>query len=470
MNMNGSTIGNAAGLHPDYKNEIIEIIRSNLTPRIMREKIGEYHENDIAEALDLLKKDERHKLYSILNTQMLADILEYSPQYGKYIDELGIRKRVEILSCLEITTAVEYLKNLEKNQRSMLIDLMDEELKKEITISSSFDKDEIGSRMTTNYISIPAGMNVRQAMRELVDQAAENDNISTIYVTDEEGTFLGAIDLKDLIIARESTSLDSIIRTSYPYVYAEELIEECIERIGDYSEDSIPVLDEKNRIAGVLVAQDIVQMVDDVLGEDYAKLAGLSAEEDLQEPLKKSIGKRLPWLVILLGLGMLVSSVVGLFEPVVSHLALIVCFQSLVLDMAGNVGTQSLAVTIRVLMDEQISGKQKLFLISKEARVGLVNGLLLGTLSFIFIGLYLCLFKGQPLMMSFSIYACTGIALLVSMVLSSVAGTSVPILFKKMKIDPAVASGPLITTVNDLVAVVSYYGLAWILLIHILHY
>ena len=470
MNMNGSTIGNAAGLHPDYKNEIIEIIRSNLTPRIMREKIGEYHENDIAEALDLLKKDERHKLYSILNTQMLADILEYSPQYGKYIDELGIRKRVEILSCLEITTAVEYLKNLEKNQRSMLIDLMDEELKKEITISSSFDKDEIGSRMTTNYISIPAGMNVRQAMRELVDQAAENDNISTIYVTDEEGTFLGAIDLKDLIIARESTSLDSIIRTSYPYVYAEELIEECIERIGDYSEDSIPVLDEKNRIAGVLVAQDIVQMVDDVLGEDYAKLAGLSAEEDLQEPLKKSIGKRLPWLVILLGLGMLVSSVVGLFEPVVSHLALIVCFQSLVLDMAGNVGTQSLAVTIRVLMDEQISGKQKLFLISKEARVGLVNGLLLGTLSFIFIGLYLCLFKGQPLMMSFSISACTGIALLVSMELSSVAGTSVPILFKKMKIDPAVASGPLITTVNDLVAVVSYYGLAWILLIHILHY
>lgn len=114
MNMNVSTIGNAAGLHPDYKNEIIEIIRSNLTPRIMREKIGEYHENDIAEALDLLKKDERHKLYSILNTQMLADILEYSPQCGKYIDELGIRKRVEILSCLEITTAVEYLKNLEK--------------------------------------------------------------------------------------------------------------------------------------------------------------------------------------------------------------------------------------------------------------------------------------------------------------------------------------------------------------------
>ena len=455
--------------HPDYEHEIITIIRSTLTPKLIKEKIGEYHENDIAAAIDLLKKDERHKLYSILDTQTLADVLEYSEQRNNYIDEMGIRKRVDILSHLEITTAVEYLHHLDKSQRNMLIDLLEDDLKKEIVLSSSFTKDEIGSRMTTNYISIHAEMSVRQAMKELVEQAADNDNISTIYVLDDDSTLLGAIDLKDLIIARESTSLESIIMTSYPYVYASELIEDCIERIRDYSEDSIPVLDENNRLTGVLTAQDIVQLVNDLLGEDYAKLAGLSSGEDLQEPLKKSIGKRLPWLVILLGLGMVVSSVVGLFEAVVAHLTLIICFQSLVLDMAGNVGTQSLAVTIRVLMDEHLSGKKKLFLISKEARVGLVNGLLLGGLSFAFIGLYLILFKGQSVLMAFSISACTGIALLVSMVLSSIAGTSIPILLKKMKIDPAVASGPLITTINDLVAVVSYYGLAWILLIDISH-
>ena len=455
--------------HPDYEHEIITIIRSTLTPKLIKEKIGEYHENDIAAAIDLLKRDERHKLYSILDTQTLADILEYSEQRNNYIDEMGIRKRVDILSCLEVTTAVEYLHQLDKRQRSMLIDLLEDDLKKEIALSSSFDKDEIGSRMTTNYISIQAEVGVRQAMKELVQQAADNDNISTIYVLDDDSTLLGAIDLKDLIIARESTSLESIIMTSYPYVYANELIEDCIERIRDYSEDSIPVLDENNRLTGVLTAQDIVQLVNDILGEDYAKFAGLSSQEDLQEPLKNSIGKRLPWLVILLGLGMVVSSVVGLFETVVAHLTLIVCFQSLVLDMAGNVGTQSLAVTIRVLMDEHLSGKQKLFLISKESRVGLLNGLILGILSFAFIGLYLFLLKGQSVLMAFSISACTGIALLVSMVLSSIAGTAVPILLKKIKIDPAVASGPLITTINDLVAVVSYYGLAWILLINILH-
>ena len=145
-----------------------------------------------------------------------------------------------------------------------------------------------------------------------------------------------------------------------------------------------------------------------------------------------------------------------------------VCFQSLILDMAGNVGTQSLAITIRVLMDENLTGKQKLYLVAKEARVGLCNGLILGILSFAFIGAYLML-KGEAAQLAFSVSACTGIALSVSMVLSSVSGTTVPLLFKKMNIDPAVASGPLITTINDLVAVVTYYGLAWILLIHTLH-
>ena len=459
----------AAAQHPDYKKEIADILRSNLTPRRMREEIGGYHENDIAASLELLKKDERSRLYSILDIETLSEVLEYSEDRDLYLGELSIRKQVDLLERFDVTTAVEYLKSIEKSKRDILIDLMEEGTRKEIALSSSFDEDEIGSKMTTNFIAIRDGISVRQAMKELVSQAAENDNISTIYVLDENGALTGAIDLKDLILARETTELDSIVTTSYPYVYANEIIEDCIERIRDYSEDSIPVLDENNRLKGVLTAPDVVELVNDVLGDNYAKLGGLSAEEDLEEPVVKSVRKRLPWLVVLLGLGMVVSSVVGLFETVVSHLAIIVCFQSLVLDMAGNVGTQSLAVTIRVLMDEEVGKKQKLLLISKEARVGLSNGMILGILSFIFIGGYLYLLKGQALLLSFSVSACTGFALLVAMFLSSIAGTAIPILFKKLNVDPAVASGPLITTVNDLVAVTSYYGLAWILLIYVLH-
>ncbi len=468
MNINAVRVNAGACLHPDYKGEILGIVRSDLTPRLMAEKLLSYHENDIAEALELMSREERRRLYSVLGSEALAGILEYSDMTKEYLSELGIRKRIDILGHMDAQAAVDYLRELDRTERSDLLELMDEERRRELLLLSSFDEDEIGSRMSTNYVSIPSGVNIRQAMRSLIDQAAEKDNISTIYVVDADGALSGAIDLKDLIIAREGTELSAITKSSYPYVYAQEQIEDCIERLRDYSEDSIPVLDGDNKLRGVLTSQDITKLVDDELGEDYAKLAGLSAQEDLREPLKKSMGKRLPWLIILLGLGLVVSSVVGAFEGVVAHLTLIISFQSLILDMAGNVGTQSLAVTIRVLMDEQLSGREKALLVLKESRVGLANGLILGLMSFVFIGLYLLLLKSQPAALAFSVSMCTGAALILSILLSSITGTVVPLAFKKLNVDPAVASGPLITTLNDLVAVVTYYGLAWLLLINTL--
>ena len=205
------------------------------------------------------------------------------------------------------------------------------------------------------------------------------------------------------------------------------------------------------------------------MGEDYAKLAGLTAEEDINETVGQSMKKRMPWLLILLGLGIVVSAVVGAFERVVAQLTLIMAFQSLILDMAGNVGTQSLAVTIRVLTDENLSFQQKCRLVYKEMRVGLANGAVLGVLSFVLIGLYIMLFKGKTAAFSFAVSACIGASLILAMLISSAVGTLIPLFFKKIKIDPAVASGPLITTVNDLVAVVAYYGLSWILLLNVLN-
>ena len=147
---------------------------------------------------------------------------------------------------------------------------------------------------------------------------------------------------------------------------------------------------------------------------------------------------------------------------------IVMCFQSLILDMAGNVGTQSLAVTIRVLMDENLNRKDKFGLILKEMRIGFANGLFLGIMAFVFIGLYVCFIKGNALSYSFLISGCVGVSLMLAMVISSLVGTTIPLLFHKIKVDPAVASGPLITTVNDLVAVVTYYGLVWLFMIKLL--
>lgn len=451
-----------------YSFEIAELIRSNLTPKRMQEKLSSYHENDIASTLELLTKSERTKLYQILDSETLADILEYSDHMVEYVQELTLRKKIDVFSRMETSDVVEVLRQLEKGERETLIDLLNPEVRSEVKLLSSFDEDEIGSVMSTNYIMVSDDASVKEAMSELIRQAAENDNISTIYVVDQYGTFYGAIDLKDLIIAREGTDLKGIMTCSYPYVYARASIEDCIPQLMDYSEDSIPVLDNDNKLIGAITARDLVEVVGDELNEDYAKLAGLSAEEDLEEPIRLSVKKRLPWLFVLLAMGLGVSATVGLFESIVAQLPVIMCFQSLILDMAGNVGTQSLAVAIRVLMDKQITGKQKATLILKESRVGLSNGLILGILSFIVIGIYLAL-KGNAISFAFAVSGCLGAAMVLAMLISSLSGTIIPIFFQKIGVDPAVASGPLITTVNDLVAVISYYGLSWIILINMMH-
>lgn len=413
---------------------------------------------------------ERNRLYQLWDISELSEILEYMDDIAPYLSELNVKKAAAILAKLEPGTAVDILHHLDSEKSKLLVDLLDDESRREIRLIASYDDDVIGSCMTTNYVVIPSNLTVKQAMRSLVSQAAENDNISTIFATDEHQIYYGAIHLTDLIIAREDTPLESLIATSFPYVYATEPIDNCIEKLKDYSEDSIPVLSEDNQILGVITSQDIIEVVDDEMSDDYAKLGGLTAEEDLKEPVLESMKKRLPWLIILLGLGLLVSSVVGVFEAVISQLTLVICFQSLILDMAGNVGTQSLAVTIRVLMDENLTGRQKLSLIGKEMRIGLCNGLILGLLSFLLIGLYIHFFKGQPMFFAFSVSLCIGIALLIAMIVSSMTGTAIPLFFKHIGVDPAVASGPLITTVNDLIAVVTYYGLTWLLLIQILDF
>ena len=452
---------------PQFTDEIVSIIRSGLPDEEIIEKLHDYHDNDIARSLEALTKEERIHLYNILEPEWVSEIFTFIEEPEDYIEEIGIDKLAAVINEMDSDDAVDLLEEIDESVKEKLRPILHEDVKADIQLIHSYDEEEIGSLMTTNYICIKKTLNIRQAMRELIVQAGENDNISTLYVVDENNKFSGAIDLKDLIIARENDDLDDLISYSYPYLLDCEKISDCIEKIKDYAEDSLPVLNDKKEIIGILTAQDVIEAVDDEMGEDYAKLAGLTAEEDLKETTLQSMKKRMPWLIILLFLGMIVSSVVGIFENVVAALPIVICFQSLVLDMAGNVGTQSLAVTIRVLMDENLSGKQKLLLVVKEVRIGLVNGGLLGIMALVFLGIYVHLFKGYTWLGAFAVSGCVGVSLLVAMAISSLVGTVIPMFFHKIKIDPAVASGPLITTVNDLVAVVTYYGLAFLFLIEL---
>ena len=456
---------------PDYEQEILQLVRSNASPRMMRERLEDYHGKDIAEALPSMNIAERRKVTRILDNDMISDIFEYLDEEdaGRYLSEMDPKKAAAVITEIEPDSAVDILRAIPRERRTLLIDLLDEDSRNDVRLIASFDEDEIGSRMTTNYIHIRANLSVKEAMTELIRQAAENDNISTIYVTDEGGSFYGAIDLKELIIARQGSNLEDLIVTSFPYVYGHENIDDCIEKLKDYSEDNIPVLDNSNRLIGVITSASVTELVGEALGEDYVKLAGLTAEEDLNEPLKDSMRKRLPWLITLLVLGLGVSAVVGAFERVVAQLTIVMAFQSMILDMSGNTGTQSLAVTIRVLTDEALTTKEKIKFVFKEQRVGFTNGFLLGLIAVVLVGLYIWMLKGKPIGFAYLVSSCIGVSMWLAMIISSTFGTLIPMFFKKIGVDPAVASGPLITTVNDFIAVVIYYSLCWVFLIGVFH-
>ena len=449
--------------------ELLSLIRSKSKPSYIKEELENYHDSDIAEVICYLTEEERKKLYRILGKERVSNVFTYLENVEDYIAELENETAADLIELMDADDALDVLQELEEEDKKQITSLMEKDALEDVRLLASFEDDQIGSKMTTNYIIVKKNDTIKSAMKHLIKYSKENDNIYTLFVKDENGKFYGSIDLKDLIRAREDDNLEDIIHTQYPYVYSTELIEECINDLKDASLDLYPVLNENDELIGVITQDDLVEVVEDELTEDYAKLAGLHEAEEIDEPVFKSVKKRIVWLVCLLILGMFISLVVSQFETVIDGIPMIVFFQSVILGMSGNAGTQSLAVTIRGLMDEDLSRKKIAKMVFKEVRVGLTNGLILSIISFGAVSLFLYVrntpILGETLRINdlLLIAGCVSGALIPAFILSSFIGCIVPIIFKKIKIDPAVASGPLITTLNDIVGIVSYYGLALLL-------
>lgn len=456
-------------MQKEFFEELKEIILSDLSAEELKDKLENYHSSDIADVLQNVAKEDRLRVYAQLSLDQTAEIFSFYDDVEKYIEELSPETAADILEAMNSEDAMDVLDELEDESKTEIIELMEEDSKEKVKQLDAYDEDCIGRYMSDNFIVIDNRKTIKEAMATMVREAGEHDNIFTLYVVDEKNKFYGAINLRDLIVARKEDNLLDICMTSYPSFYDDELMKDCIGKLKDYAENSIPVLNRQNEILGVIPVDSIIDAAEEEMSDDYAKLGGLSESEDLDESILTSIKKRIPWLIILLFLGLVVSSVIGVFEGVIATLPVIVFFQSMILDMAGNVGTQSLAVTIRNLTDEEMKKKVRKNVI-KEIKIGFLNGLIISIIAFLFVLAFLAI-RHQEIVSGdgflwMDVLKVAGIiafSLLLAMTLSSFVGTIFPILLNKMHIDPAVASGPFITTINDVVAVVVYYGLTYIL-------
>lgn len=452
----------------NYLNEIREILLSTLSCEEKRKRLEDYHKSDIADVLETFTEDERLKIYKIFDVSELAEIFPYYENAEDYVQELNPEISADILEKMDSDEAMDILDELEDKDKNELIGLLEADAQKKIIKLDSYDDSLVGSHMSDNYIAIKSTSTIKEAMSNLVKEAGEHDNIYTIYVVDDEDKFYGVISLKDLIVARKDDNLLSLCKTSYPTFYDNEVMSDCIKQMKDYGEISIPIISRDHHLLGVITPDILLEANEEELIDDYTKLGGLSEQEDFNESAFVSVKKRIPWLILLMILGLLVSSVVGAFETVITALPVVVFFQSMILDMAGNVGTQSLAITIRNI-SEGMSEKDKTKSVFKEIKIGFINGIIIGIISFIFIMIFLVLKKqevvagvGYNINDIVKVSLIIGISLLLSMTISSLIGALFPIILDKMHIDPAVASGPFITTFNDVVAVLSYYGLVYL--------
>lgn len=457
----------------DYQNEIIDLFERYYNQDILFNHLEEYHPYDLSRSLLDIDDDLLTSIFKVLPNDFLAEIFEYLSlnEFKSIKEDIDMAQLAKIIGHMELDDAVDLIIGLKKYGIEVLKQVPLHK-QKQIHKMMAYTPDEIGAYINDSYLTVHIGDSVKEAMKHTTKYAHDTDYISIIYVVEHQ-ELKGYVRLKDLITARANESIKEIMESRFPRVLMNDDVESVAKVMQETKESSIPIIDESYHLQGIVTHDDLLEIKAMVEEEDYTRFAGLSdIDEDINSlSIKQSIKSRLPWLAILLVLSMITSSILSIFDSKLSMsgpllAARLAVFLPLILDMAGNTGTQSLAVTIRYLsknqdLDKQIINK----MIQREFKTGLVQGLLIG--SIVFGMILLTSYWNNPILSRIDyIYALvTSVSILIALIVSTTLGGFIPLLLNRFKIDPAVASGPFITTVSDIITLTIYYAIGMSILL-----
>ncbi len=457
----------------DYRLEIKNLILKN--EENLQTELEEYHVYDVSRVVIELEPDEISAFFRSVSPDFSAEIFEYleEEEAEEIIAYLPESKIVKILEKMDSDDAVDLLKYLNKAGLPLL-NRINPKKRKTIMKVMAYEEDEIGAFMSDSFLTIPITASVKEAMVHVTENAHNVDYISIMYVT-EGKKLAGYLKLKDLIVARANEMIQDIMETRFPKVLPSEDKESVANIMQETSESSLPIVNEEDEIVGIITHDDLMDIIATVEEEDYTKFAALSDTEiDIENSnLKRSVRSRLPWLTILLGLSMITSMILSFFEHrlsgnggsllLASRLAV---YLPLILGMAGNTGTQSLAVMIRYLTkNEEANADQIKYHLSRELRTGLSQGFIIGLLIFGMVNLTTLITQGAIASLDLTYATVTSGSVFIALSVSTLLGALIPFVMTKLKIDPAVASGPFITTVSDIITLSIYYSVSLIVLL-----
>jgi magnesium transporter len=430
---------------------------------LFRNEFIDLHPYDQATFFKNLEEDIRPKVFHYLSPEEMASLFENleieEEDYKVVLAQMNPHYAADMLSNMYADDAVDVLNELDKDQVASYLTIMDPEAAHEIKDLLHYEEYTAGSIMTTEFIAISANQTVRSAMFILKKEAPRAETIYYIYVINEEKQLAGVISLRDLIITDDDTMIAEIMYDRVVSVSVGEDQEEVARKMKDYNFLALPVVDFQNHLLGIITVDDIMDVMEEEASDDYSKLAAVSDMDTLDSGPFASAKKRLPWLIILLFLGMMTASLIGRFEETLDKVAILAVFIPLIAGMAGNTGTQALAVAVRGIATGELEKENKSKLIIREAGTGLITGASCGVL----VMLIVYLWQGD-----FFLGLLVGISIFFTLIVATLAGSLIPLLMHKLNIDPAVASGPFITTINDIISILIYFGMATIFMSYLI--
>ncbi|ASK60788.1 magnesium transporter [Virgibacillus phasianinus] len=411
------------------------------------------HPYDQAQFFQEQGRDERLLIYGYLSPEEVAEIMENIEieDIEPFFSEMDPRFAAMVFADMSTDDAVDILNELSKDKVASFLTIMENDASDEIKQLLHYEEKTAGSIMTTEFISIFKEQTVKATMAQLKKEGPDAETIYYLYVVDEDKRLVGVLSLRDLIISEEDTLIEEILSEKVVSVSVAEDQEEVAKMMRDYDFLAVPVVDFQDHLLGIITVDDILDVMEEEASDDYSKFAAITDNERPNENALISAKKRLPWLIILLFLGMLTASLIGRFENTLDQVAILAIFIPLIAGMAGNTGTQALAVAVRGLATGEYGKQGKFKLILREAATGLITGTVCG----IVITLVIYLWQGDIFL-----GLLVGISIMATLVVATLAGSLVPLIMDRLNIDPAVASGPFITTINDIISILIYFGMA----------
>ena len=414
------------------------------------------HPGDLLELLDALDDEGMEKLLALLTDEEAAALILEMEQFeqASLFRLLSSGRASAILREMPSDDAVDLLGELSPERKAELLEMADEDYD-EFSALLKYPEESAGGIMTTEFISLPAELPVEEAIARLREIAPDAETIYYVFVVDEENGLSGVLSLRDLIAAPDGTSLRSIMRRNVISVNVATDQEEAARVVARYDLLAVPVVDDENRLLGIITVDDVIDVLEQEATEDIYRLAGAGEVAGAELPVHRIAWHRAPWLVICLLGGLLSGSIIGIFEDTLKSILVLAVFIPVIMDMGGNVSTQSSTIFVRGIATGEIgiTGMWRYF--AREIKVGLFMGVLFGLL----IAFSAYLWRGSPVL-----GLVVGISMFATVSLATLIGSLVPIVFHKLNIDPAITSGPLVTTIKDITGLLIYFGMATLFL------